>query len=65
MSSEAAIVALAIPPNDGRLVFTSVTMAANRAVNLQWNGDPGKAYTVLVSKTTSDFTAIGERRPPS
>ncbi|MDB6069617.1 MAG: hypothetical protein JWL81_788, partial [Verrucomicrobiales bacterium] len=60
--SEAALAALATPPsnNPGGLVVSSISVAPNRAVTLQWNGEAGKTYIVSVSKTTSGFTPIGE-----
>lgn len=46
--------------SDGSLVITSVSLAPNRAITLQWNGEVGKTYVISASKTTSGFVAIGE-----
>lgn len=60
--TESAVAALAGPPliSDGSLFFTSITMAPNRAITLNWNGTAGKTYVVYASKTTSGFQSIGE-----
>ncbi|RYD36424.1 MAG: hypothetical protein EOP86_06000 [Verrucomicrobiaceae bacterium] len=60
--SEAAVAALATPPGGGTgsLVITSVSMAANRAITLSWNGEQGKTYQVFASKSTAGFQVIGE-----
>lgn len=60
--SESAIAALATPPDGGTggLVITSVSLAANRAITLTWNGEQGKTYQVYASKSTGGFQVIGE-----
>lgn len=46
--------------SDGSLFITSVSLAPNRAITLQWNGEAGKTYVISASKTTSGFVSIGE-----
>ncbi|MES2706923.1 MAG: LamG-like jellyroll fold domain-containing protein [Verrucomicrobiota bacterium] len=60
--SESAVAVLATPPiiSDGTLFFTSITVAPNRAVTLNWNGVQGKTYNVYAFRTTSGFQKIGE-----
>lgn len=59
--TESAIAALATPPsNNSSLKITSISIAANRAVTLNWNGEAGKTYIVYGSKTTSGWTQITE-----
>ena len=60
--TEAEIQALASDSGsaESTLRITSVTMAPNRAITLQWNAEAGKTYNISASKTTGGFVKIGE-----